>query len=131
MVGGKGTFVAELRLSSLMKRFYPVISDDIGSLKDLLEARLALEVGAMGLVMEAITDDVIPELEERIEKFQDVKTYEQLNHVVFEFHKTLVDVTGNRVLRELSSILKAFFDLAFKKEVAEHGATLPPGYASG
>jgi DNA-binding FadR family transcriptional regulator len=81
------------------------------TLRDLYQARIALEVGSMEWIVEKITEDEIVELEEVLTRFA-MRMAEGLPVVREdrEFHLLLMKVSRNPILLQFSSIVQQFFD---------------------
>lgn len=81
------------------------------TLRELYQARIALEVGSMEWIVEKITDAEIAELEEVVTRFG-ARMAEGLPVIREdrEFHLLLMKASRNPILLQFSSIVQQFFD---------------------
>jgi len=81
------------------------------TLRELYQARIALEVGSMEWIVEKITDAEIAELEEVVTRFG-TRMAEGLPVIREdrEFHLLLMKASRNPILLQFSSIVQQFFD---------------------
>lgn len=96
-------------LSLLQKTLYPGFMDD-GTLKDMFEIRMVMEIGMADLIMQRIVPEDITELKS-IVKNEPSNT----NSLIFDieqevrFHGKLYDITGNQTLKRFQQLLLPVF----------------------
>jgi len=94
----------------LSKSMNPHILDQ-GTLKDIFEIRLVLEIGMADFIFQNITAADIAELKEIVDNEPDV-SQDHLFNIQHEiaFHGKLYDITGNETLRKFQGMLLPIFD---------------------
>jgi DNA-binding FadR family transcriptional regulator len=120
-----GTIIKSPDLSSIMqKSMIPGILDE-GTLKDIFELRLTIEVGMADLVVTRATDKDIEELFS-IVKNEISPSENTLFDVDYEilFHSKLYDMTGNQTLKSFQKMLLPVFSYVYtsgliNKEIAD------------
>ncbi len=115
---GKGIFVSEFTLSNLLEKYHPVLSNKIKDLQCLKEARLAIEIGIIGLVVERATREDIDGLRTIIEEMERVGAddkFEKINELDIRFHQTLAMIARSPLLTEFDSLLRKFFTLSHEE----------------
>lgn len=107
---GRGNFVGEYDEKQLMTSLPLILGERSQSLITFQEARAALEVGAVGLIVERITDDEIGHLRNLIElqeqRYRDGKSAIKED---IDFHLTLLKVTHNHVIEDMSPLVIEVF----------------------
>ncbi len=109
-----GTIIKSPDLSSIMqKSMIPGILDE-GTLKDIFELRLTIEVGMADLVVTRATDKDIEELFS-IVKNEISPSENTLFDVDYEilFHSRLYDITGNQTLKSFQKMLLPVFSYVY------------------
>lgn len=120
-----GTIIKSPNLSSIMqKSMIPTILDE-GTLKDIFELRLAIEVGMADLVVNRATDKDIKELFSFV-KNESSPSEDTLFDIDYEilFHSKLYDMTGNQTLKSFQKMLLPVFSYVYtsgliNKEIAD------------
>ncbi|BBE20169.1 transcriptional regulator, GntR family [Aquipluma nitroreducens] len=120
-----GTIIKSPDLSSIMqKSMIPGILDE-GTLKDIFELRLTIEVGMSDLVVTRVTDKDIEELFS-IVKNEISPSENTLFDVDYEilFHSKLYEITGNQTLKSFQKMLLPVFSYVYtsgliNKEIAD------------
>jgi GntR family transcriptional regulator, transcriptional repressor for pyruvate dehydrogenase complex len=112
---GKGIFVSEFTLSNLLEKYHPALSDKIKDLQCLKEARLAIEIGIIGLVAERATRTDIDHLDSLIGEMERLPEQDKLDELDIEFHQTLATIARSPLLAEFSSLLRKFFALVHEE----------------
>jgi len=94
----------------LSKSMNPHILDQ-GTLKEIFEIRLVLEIGMADFLFQRITDEDLKELKTIVDNEPDV-AQDHLFNIEHEiaFHGKLYDITGNETLRKFQSMLLPVFD---------------------
>lgn len=94
----------------LSKSMNPHILDQ-GTLKEIFEIRLVLEIGMADFLFQRVTPEDLAELREIVEKDLD-SSQDHLFNIDYEvaFHGKLYDITGNETLRKFQSLLLPIFD---------------------
>jgi GntR family transcriptional regulator, transcriptional repressor for pyruvate dehydrogenase complex len=108
---GGGPVVRRPRADDLREGLTLILQFDGGSLKDVLEARTALEPMMARLAAERITDEQLAELAAGVERMRD----QSHDHEVFLaenrfFHTRIADIAGSSVLRVFNDTLKSIAD---------------------
>lgn len=109
-----GTVIKSPNLSSIMqKSMIPTILDE-GTLKDIFELRLAIEVGMADLVVNRATDNDIEELFSFV-KNETSPSENTLFDIDYEilFHSKLYDITGNQTLKSFQKMLLPVFSYVY------------------
>lgn len=101
-------------LSLLAKSMNPRILDD-GTLKEVFEMRLVLEIGMADLIIERVTPKDIQELKEIVKDEPTVADEHifDINHEI-RFHGKLYEITGNETLKRFQVMLLPVFDYVHK-----------------
>jgi GntR family transcriptional regulator, transcriptional repressor for pyruvate dehydrogenase complex len=108
---GGGAFVQKIDPSILTNTFEGIVKLDGVSMRELTEARLALEMGALPLVIERIGEDDIKALEENCEEAKESIEKGIRAKRNLAFHVLLVKASGNQLLMKIG---EALFDLMDK-----------------
>jgi GntR family transcriptional repressor for pyruvate dehydrogenase complex len=101
-------------VSILEKSMNPQILDD-GTLKEIFEMRLSLEIGMADFVMERVTSDDIKALKILVKnepKLSDQMLF-QIDHEI-AFHGKLYEITRNETMKKFQRILLPVFDYVHK-----------------
>jgi len=120
----KGTVIKSPDLSGILqKSMIPGILDD-GTLKDVFEMRLIIEVGMADLVVNRATDEDIEELYS-IVKNETEHSENTLFDVDYEikFHGKLYDMTGNETLKGFQRMLLPVFKYAYTSGLINETST--------
>lgn len=93
---------------ALVAHFYLTEGVD---LREILEARAALELSALALVIKRITPDQIRELREIESRFEEASRQGDDSHIELDFrlHAAFLKASGNRLLAGMVELLRAFF----------------------
>lgn len=106
-------------LGSFKKIFHPSLLDH-GTLKDLFEMRLALEVGIADFIINKITDEDINELENLSEEIVSGDTALPWSiEDEKKFHGKLYEISGNEMLLELQEMLIPIFQFVHQSGILE------------
>ncbi|RQO73769.1 FadR family transcriptional regulator [Pedobacter sp. KBW01] len=98
----------------ISKSMNPFVLDE-GTLKEIFELRLVLEIGMADLLFERITDSDIKILEEIVQTEPDAP-----DNGIFQisqeiaFHGKLYEITGNNMLKKFQTMLLPIFDYVHK-----------------
>ncbi|WP_223815389.1 MULTISPECIES: FadR/GntR family transcriptional regulator [Sphingobacterium] len=106
-------------LRSFKKIFHPSLLDE-GTLKDLFELRLALEVGIADFIINNITEEDIKELESITEEI--VSGDAALPWSIEDekkFHGKLYEISGNSMLLELQELLIPIFQYVHQSGILD------------
>lgn len=97
-------------LGMMSKSMNPHILDQ-GTLKEIFEMRLVLEIGMADLIFRRITKEDIEELREIVSNEPPVTKYHLFNidHEI-AFHGKLYEITGNETLKKFQGMLLPVFD---------------------
>jgi DNA-binding FadR family transcriptional regulator len=110
----KGAVIKSPDLSSILqKSMIPTILDE-GTLKDVFEMRLVIEVGMADLVVNRATDEDIESLFSIVKNETDL-TENTLFDVDYEilFHSRLYEITGNQTLKGFQQMLLPVFSYVY------------------
>ncbi|GIN69944.1 GntR family transcriptional regulator [Bacillus sp. J14TS2] len=117
---GVGIFVTKVHLQSYLKNISPFLAFDQIKFKDLIDARIILELGAIELAIDHYHIDEINQMEkwnnlilEKAQKGEKPKEEDRL------FHKTLFNATGNETYIQLSYIINEYFQANQLEEVVD------------
>jgi len=106
---GDGMYVCDFDYSSVVTHISFALSRNEQELQHFIQARLVIEVGALDLVAERVTDADIRMLEKCNKRVENAKSVEERADADLEFHKDLLAIAGNPVLSEFGSFLGRFF----------------------
>ncbi|MGB9620084.1 MAG: FadR/GntR family transcriptional regulator [Armatimonadota bacterium] len=106
---GDGMYVCDFDYSSVVTHISFALSRNEQELQHFIQARLVIEVGAIDLIVERVTDDDIRMLEECNKRVESARSVEERAEADLEFHKDLLAIAGNPVLSEFGSFLGRFF----------------------
>ncbi|MEM7119213.1 MAG: FadR/GntR family transcriptional regulator [Chloroflexota bacterium] len=118
---GSGTFVGSFDRSQAQTALPLTVGQSNPTIKDLREARAALEIGAVGLIVQRITDAEIDGLLD-ILTFYEQKQVEGKSTIKedIDFHLALLKATKNKVIVEMSPLV---IDV-FRQAVAEDASVI-------
>lgn len=97
-------------LSLLEKRMIPQVLDN-GTLREVFELRLVLEIGMADFIMERVSKQDIAELKEIVANEPDLSDTMQfqVQHEI-NFHGKLYEISGNETLKKFQKMLLPVFD---------------------
>jgi GntR family transcriptional regulator, transcriptional repressor for pyruvate dehydrogenase complex len=109
-------------IGNMAKSMNPHILDQ-GTLKEIFELRLALEIGMADFIMERVTKEDIEELKQLVADEPELSesTKFQIEHEI-KFHGKLYEITRNETMKKFQKLLLPVFDYVhssglLKKEV--------------
>jgi len=108
---GGGAFVQRIDSSILTDTFEGIVKMDKASLQDLTEARMALEMGALPLVLARIKSANYAELEQNLDEVRENLRQGVRGKRNLAFHVLLLKATGNPLLIKIA---EGLFDLMGK-----------------
>ena len=108
---GGGAFVQKIDSSILTNTFEGIVKLDGVSMRELAEARIALEMGALPLVIDRMAEDDIKALEENVKEAKESIEKGIRAKRNLAFHVLLVKASGNQLLIKIG---EALFDLMDK-----------------
>jgi GntR family transcriptional regulator, transcriptional repressor for pyruvate dehydrogenase complex len=116
---GKGTFVSEFDRENTLTSLPLTIGQGEPSAQDLREARAALEIGCVGLIVQRITDDEIRSLITILEIYEQ-KHAENKSTIKedIDFHGALLRATKNDVIAEMSPLITDVFRRSMAEDVS-------------
>ena len=97
---GKGVFVSD-RISFSDDSVSTMLATDTLKLRTVYEARMIVEVGALPLIVERATDAQIAHLRDLVDHLDLSAPPSSISKADLEFHTTLVEASGNPLLREM------------------------------
>ena len=118
---GKGTFVANFDPEVVQIKLPLTLGQGEPSARDLREARAALEIGAVGLIVERITDEELASLDEILNIYE--AKHGQGKSTIKEdidFHLCLLRATKNPVIIEMAPLV---IDV-FRRTLAEDASAI-------
>jgi len=107
---GRGTFVGKFDRKQLMTSVSIDINDNDISMQTAREARAAMEIGAVGLIVERITDEEIENLKSILEVCE--RKYNEGKSPVKEdidFHLALLNATRNKIIQDMAPLVMDVF----------------------
>ncbi len=124
---GKGAFVSELSLQSIINPANVQLSIKQGDLLDLINVRLILETAA---IREAVHKATPGDIEKLHSHLKNSKTYLKENKIDlyyyedYEFHKTLFSCTKNKILISIFNFIFEMFMGGIKETAKVPGSTI-------
>ncbi len=107
---GKGTFVAEFDRQAVAISLPLVVSQDDTTAEEVREARAALEIGIVGLIVTRITEEEINHLEAILDLYESKHAAGKSTiKEDIEFHLALLRATKNKVIVEMSPLVEDVF----------------------
>ena len=106
---GDGMYVSDFDYSSVVTHISYVLSRNHQEFEHFIQARLVIEVGALGLVAKVVTDADIRRLEDCNRRIESAQSVEEFAEADSEFHKELLGIAHNPILSEFNSFLGRFF----------------------
>jgi len=115
---GKGTFVCDFDRDNALTNLPLTIGGGESSAQDLREARAALEIGSVGLIVQRITDEEIQSLIEILEIYEQ-KHAEGKSTIKedIDFHVALLQATKNSVIAEMTPLITDVFRRTLAEDV--------------
>ena len=110
----KGMVLGEPSLLGGMKRCINPLLMNESTLRDILEFRVALEIGISDNIFRNLTDADVAELEEIVEMSQVIGNNKYAPVSEHRFHTKLYEITGNHIITEFQDIIYPALD--FVKE---------------
>ena len=104
---GGGAFVQKIASSTLADTFEGIMKMDNVSLEELTEARLALEMGALPLVLKHINTEHLDELERNLKEVRENLARGIRGKRNLGFHVLLLKASGNQLLSKIAEALMA------------------------
>lgn len=116
---GKGTFVGDFDRDGALTNLPLMIGQGEPSAQDLREARAALEIGSVGLIVQRITDDEILSLITILEIYE--RKHAEGKSTIKEdiaFHIALLQATKNAVIGEMTPLITDVFRQTLVEDVS-------------
>ncbi len=107
----KGMILSEPSLFGGMKRCINPLLMKGSTLRDILEFRVALEIGISSNIFRNITPPDIEELEQIVEMSQVIGNNKYAPVSEHRFHTKLYEITGNHIISEFQDIIYPVLDL--------------------
>jgi GntR family transcriptional repressor for pyruvate dehydrogenase complex len=118
---GKGTFVREFDREHVSATLSTLIGQRRISARELDEFRIALEIGALELVVRRITDEKLEELSHILERYErKQREGKSVAKEDIDFHLALLKATENEGFMEMAPLVAA----GFRERVVEHPAAI-------
>ena len=120
-MAGKGTFVSDFDREAIQSNLPLTLGQGQPTAQDLREARAALEIGAVGLIVQRITDEELARLDEilTIYEAKDAEGKSTIKDDI-DFHLCLLTATKNPVIIEMSPLV---IDV-FRRTLAEDASAI-------
>jgi GntR family transcriptional regulator, transcriptional repressor for pyruvate dehydrogenase complex len=106
---GSGIFVADLADTNVFRQIAGWIGTSTLTQEDYVEVRSIFERGVYELVIERATDEDFDRLEELAQAYADAHESDVGHSAHGDFHRVLLESTGNQFLVTLGTILYHFF----------------------
>ena len=111
----KGMILGEPSLLGGMKRCINPLLMNESTLRDILEFRIALEIGISNNIFCNLTPQDIEELEQIVEMSQVIGNNKYAPISEHRFHTKLYEITGNRIISEFQDIIYPVLDFVKEK----------------
>lgn len=111
----KGTVLGEPSLLGGMKRCINPLLMNESTLCDILEFRVALEIGISDNIFRNLTDADVAELKEIVEMSQVIGNNKYAPVSEHRFHTKLYEITGNKIITEFQDIIYPVLDFVKEK----------------
>lgn len=105
---GQGIFVSDCAADDILKRYSHLLLNPDYSLRELIEARIAVETWMVELATDKSTDEDIKKLDFILKKFEE-QSDDEVNNIDMEFHQTLMAMADNAVVSQFSDMLVTWF----------------------
>ncbi|MBS4202210.1 FadR family transcriptional regulator [Bacillus sp. FJAT-49732] len=117
---GLGIFVKEIKIQSILRKISPFLTIDKIKFKEVIESRIILELGAIDLAINHYDIEKIKQMsfwnEALLEK---AKVGEKPKKEDLNFHRSLMNATGNETFIQLSSIITEYFNMNHLEEIVD------------
>lgn len=107
---GRGSFVGNVDAELLTTSIPVTLGENGASAQALREARVALEAGSIGLIVQRITDEEIQKLKQILENYE--QKHQEGKSTVKEdidFHLALLNATKNQVIQDMAPLVMEVF----------------------
>ena len=121
----RGMVVGHPDLFSGFRRLLDPDMLEIGTVKEIFELRLVIEVGLADLIYLRITPDDLAELQQLVETNEKILSDEKRIVAEVQFHKRLYRIAGNDTLRQFQTMLLPLFKFVAELEAGEGAPTRP------
>ena len=111
----KGMILGEPSLLGGMKRCINPLLMNESTLRDILEFRVALEIGISDNIFRNLTDADVAELKEIVEMSQVIGNNKYAPVSEHRFHTKLYEITGNHIITEFQNIIYPVLDFVREK----------------
>lgn len=106
---GDGMYVSSFDYSSVITHVSFAISRNKQELRNLMHARLVIEVGSLDRAVELVTGEDIDRLKENLGRMKSAQSIEEQAEIDLEFHQQVLAIADNPILSEFGSFLGQFF----------------------
>lgn len=121
---GKGLMVGKPDAIGVIQSVLPFVGRDREDLRDLMQLRSVLELGAVDLAVANATEDQIETFVELAEQYElavnDSSNNLEQDRIELAFHGLILEMTGNKLVSGMHRVLVEFFHLA-PKQVPDWG----------
>ena len=111
----RGMILAEPSILGGMKRCVNPLLMNKDTVLDILEFRIALEIGISDNIFRNLTDADVAELEEIVEMSQVIGNNKYAPVSEHRFHTKLYEITGNKIITEFQDIIYPVLDFVKEK----------------
>lgn len=109
---GRGIFVADFDRSAIPPLAEGLLSYENNDLPTLAEARRAIEIGSVDMIVERITPEQLAELKQLNQKLADnLRNGRNANKEDIAFHTVIFEATHNQVIIDMTPLLEEMFRL--------------------
>jgi GntR family transcriptional repressor for pyruvate dehydrogenase complex len=103
-----GAYIRRLMPDNPFGGYMPFMGRDDKSLSEILESRIVFECGAVPLLIERCGSGDIDDLREIVTAFG--SSVKEMKVKDIEFHRRLMEITGNRILMSVAPLTVDFFE---------------------
>lgn len=124
---GSGAYVSSLSAESLVEHLEFVYFLDPASISQLYEARRAIELAAIALAAERITDDELAEMESCLEKMAlaDAESRHSDAYALDRaFHKIIATASRNPLLAQFVNVVAELVSVEYRKKIMRMRGTV-------
>ncbi|SDF02779.1 FadR/GntR family transcriptional regulator [Sporomusa acidovorans] len=119
-IRGKGVCVQQIDISRLLNNIGFLVLDPQSGLKDLLEAREAIEIQAVRLAARRRTEKDLDIMEDALlEMERNITLKKDVTNASIRFHSAIIAASGNDVISKINEFLMALLRFSRQKSLRE------------
>lgn len=119
-IRGKGVCVQQIDIKHLLNNIGFLVLDPQSGLKDLLEAREAIEIQAVKLAAQRRTKEDLDIMEDALlEMERNITMKKDVSNASMRFHSAIIVASGNDVIVKINEFLKALLLFSRQKSLRE------------